>query len=160
MYGRQDIQRPSRSEPGLLLARVSVWLLAAVPIGLIASVFWSNYVKTSPTLDDADRIRGWEAVWRDLPGTALMLAIVAVGLTLAIRGGQKGAVAVALRAIWWHGGALFFLLLIILGGSADNVMTTRSANVKWLLFPVEVGVSAAAIYFSRRAVLKTVPESK
>jgi len=126
-------------------------MLALVPVGIFLSVVWSNIVNTSPTLDEATRVRGWEAAVRDLPTTIFLLAVVAIGMAIAIRAGREGATAAATTAIRAHGIALFLILVIVLGGSADNVMTTRSATVTWLLFPIEVGVPVLAVAAAQRA---------
>jgi hypothetical protein len=130
-----------------------MWMLVGIPIGLAFAIVWSNVVKTSPTLAAEERVRGWETVLRDLPASLFLIAVVVVGLLFAVRAGRTGSADAALRAIWFHGVALFFVLGILLGGSADNVMTTRSATVKWMLFPIEVGVAACAVLLARRAAV-------
>lgn len=146
--------RPMRGErfPGQRDVRRSLWMLVGVPVGIAFSIVWATFVKTSPTLADDERVRGWETVLRELPATLFLLAIIALGLLFAVRAGRRGAVAMALRAIWFHGAALFVVLLIVVGGSTENVMTTRPATVKWVLFPFEVGVCALAVLISRRAI--------
>lgn len=129
-----------------------MWMLLGVPVGIAFSIVWATFVKTSPTVADDERIRGWGTVVRELPATLFLLAVVGVGLLFAVRAGKQGLVEKARRAIWLHGAALFFVLLIVVGGSTENVMTTRPATVKWLLFPIEIGVSAAAVFISRRAI--------
>lgn len=136
---------------GRRAARMSMILLLGLPVGIAVSEIWATYVDTSPTVADADRVRGWESVVRGLPATVLFLSFFAIGLALAVRAVHRGAVRAGLRAMWWHGAALFVALLIILGGSAENVMTTRPATVKWVLFPVEVGLALGAVALARRA---------
>lgn len=135
------------------LARASVIALAGIPVGVLFLTFWAVWVDTSPTLDDADRIRGWETVWRELPATALLFAVCAVGFALAVRAGRRGAIEAAFRAIWFHAAGLFFVLLVVLNGSADNIMTTRSATVKWLLLPGQLLIVGLAVLVARAAVL-------
>lgn len=53
--------------------------------------------------------------------------------------------------MWWHGAALFVASLIVLGGSAENVMTTRPATVKWILLPIEVGIALGSVAWARRS---------
>lgn len=136
---------------GRRAARYSLALLSGLPIGIAALSIWATYVDTSPTVNDADRVRGWESVLRELPATVVFLAFFAAGLAMAVRAVHRGAVRAGLRAMWWHGAALFVALLIILGGSAENVMTTRPATVKWVLFPIEVGIALGAVALARRA---------
>lgn len=143
--------RTAQPDHGERLARRSLWMLALVPVGIFLSIVWSNIVKTSPTLDEATRVRGWESVVRDLPATLFLLAVIAIGMTIAVRAGREGATAAAKRAIRWHGIALFLILVILLGAGADNVMTTRSATVKWLLFPLEIGIPVLAVVVAGHA---------
>lgn len=79
--------------------------------------------------------------------------VVFVGFVVAVRAGQFGAVRPAMRAIWVHAVTLFVILLIVFGGSTENIMTTRPATVKWLLFPLEVLISVGAAALSRRMVV-------
>lgn len=134
----------------------SLWTLAGVPIGIVVSTLWAVVVDTSPTLSDEERIRGWGTVVRELPASLVLLAVVGVGFALAVRGGRKGAVASARRAIWLHGATLMFVLLVIVGGSTENVMTTRPSTVKWLLLPVQIGVVVLAVSFARRTMTRGV----
>lgn len=132
--------------------RASLLMLVGVPIGLVVSAVWSTIVKTSPMVADDERIRGWGTVVRELPGTAVLFAVVGVGLALAVRSGRAGSEAEARRAILWHGAALFFVLLVIVNGSAENIMTTRPATVKWLLLPAQVAVTLAVVSYCRHKV--------
>lgn len=127
-------------------------MLIAVPIGLVLLAIWQTMVDTSPTLSDEDRIRGWGTVIRELPATLLLAAVPIAGLVLAVRAGRNGAVDSAHRAVLLHGVALFFVLLVILNGSAENIMTTRPATVKWLLFPIQGGVAIVAVIAARRLI--------
>jgi len=135
---------------GRRLIRWSLLTLVGVPIGIVISAVWSTIVKTSPTVADDERIRGWGSVVRDLPATALLFAVVATGLTLAVRAGRAGSQVDALRAILWHGAALFFILLVVVNGATENIMTTRPATVKWLLLPAQVAITAGVVVFCRR----------
>lgn len=132
---------------------LSFLMLAGVPVGIAFLVLWATFVKTSPTLSDTERIRGWGTVVRELPATLFLFMVPFVGLVLAVRAGQLGSKSLALRAIWLHTVALFFILLIVFGGSAENVMTTRPATVKWLLFPVEIAIAVGSHLFCRRMVM-------
>ena len=145
--------------PGQRYLRRSYGMLVGVPVGIAFLIVWATFVKTSPTMADEERVRGWETVLRELPATLFLAAVVALGLFFAVRAGRRGAVSMAHRAIWVHGAVLFVILLIVVGGSTENIMTTRPATVKWLLFPVEVGVCALAILASRRAIKTGVPTS-
>lgn len=138
---------PSR---GRRLIRYSLLTLIGVPIGIVIVVVWSTIVKTSPTVADDERIRGWSSVVRDLPATAIVLAVVATGLVLAVRAGRAGSEVDAQRAILWHGAALFFILLVVVNGAAENIMTTRPATVKWLLLPAQVAIAAGVVALCRR----------
>lgn len=135
---------------GRRLVRYSLLTLVGVPIGIVVAVVWSTIVKTSPTVADDERIRGWGSVVRDLPTTALLFAVVTAGLTLAVRAGRAGTQVDARRAILWHGAALFFILLVVINGATDNIMTTRPATVKWLLLPVQVAITVGVVAFCRR----------
>lgn len=139
---------------GRKMARLSLWFLVGVPVGIVFLTFWANFVKTSPTLNAEDRIRGWSTVVRELPATLFLIAVVVIGMTLAVHATRLGAVRSGLRAITWHGAALFFVLLIIMSGSAENIMTTRPATVKWLLMPVQLGISLGSVYFARQYVMR------
>jgi len=150
------LMRGERS-PGQRDVRKSLWMLAGVPVGIAFSIVWATFVKTSPTVADDERIRGWETVLRELPATFFLLTVIALGLWFAVRAGRRGAVLMARRAIWIQGAALFLILQIVVGGSTENVMTTRPATVKWVLFPIEVGVCALAIFVSRRAIRTGAP---
>ena len=141
------------SRPANQSARLSFMMLAGVPVGIVFLIVWATYVKTSPTLSDTERIRGWGTVVRELPATLFLLAVPFVGLVLAVRAGQLGSKTSALRAIWLHSVALFFILLIVLGGSAENIMTTRPATVKWVLFPTEIAVAVGSAVFCRKMVV-------
>ena len=134
------------------LAKWSLITLAGIPVGILFSTFWAVWVDTSPTLSSEDRIRGWETVWRELPASLLLFAVCATGLVLAVRAGRQGATAAAFRAIWFHGAALFFVLLVVLNGSAENIMTTRPATVKWLMFPAQLLIAGLAVWGSRLLV--------
>jgi hypothetical protein len=138
--------------PGKRDLRRSMWTLVGVPVGIAFSILWATFVKTSPTVADDERIRGWDSVLRELPTTLFLLGVIALGLFLAVRAGRRGAEGGARRVVWVYGAALFFILLIVVGGSADNVMTTRSATLKWVLFPFELAVTASAVAISRRAI--------
>ena len=129
-----------------------MWMLLGVPVGIVFLTVWAVFMKTSPTTSSEDRIRGWGTVARELPATAFLFAVVAGGFLLAVRAGRLGAVSAAERAVWFHGAALFFVLLVVLGGSAENIMTTRPATVKWVLFPVEVGIVFVSVSAARRAI--------
>jgi hypothetical protein len=149
------------SRRGEQLARLSLWVLVGVPAGVVLLAVWAVYVKTSPTLSDAERVRGWGTVVRELPATLFLFGVVFVGFVLAVRAGQLGSKTTALRALWLHAAALFFILAIVFGGSAENIMTTRPATVKWLLFPLEVAIVVVCVAFSRRMIThrETVPRS-
>lgn len=147
----QTVSSGEDAPAGRRAARYSLLLLLGLPVGIAVLSIWATYVDTSPTVTDADRVRGWESVLRELPATILFVAFFAAGLAFAVRAVHHGAVRAGLRAMWWHGGALFIGLLIVLGGSAENVMTTRSATVKWVLFPVEIAVALGAVALARRA---------
>ena len=135
------------------LSRMSLYFLAGIPLGIVFLVVWSTYVDTSPTVTDEERIRGWESVVRELPATLFLILVVFAGMALAVRAGRHGEPGGALRAITLHGVGLFIVLVIVVGGSADNVMETRSATVKWILFPVEVAITALAVITARRMAL-------
>lgn len=132
------------------LVRWSLLTLVGVPIGIAFAAVWSVIVKTSPTVADDERVRGWGTVVRDLPSTALLIGVIATGLALAVRAGRAGSDVEARRAIVWHGAALFFVLLVVLNGSTENIMTTRPATVKWLLLPAQVGITMAVVVYCRR----------
>lgn len=66
-------------------------------------------VKTSPRVADDERIRGWGTVVRELPATLFLLAVVAIGLSFAVRAGRAGCEPEARRAIIWHEAALLVL---------------------------------------------------
>ena len=140
----------SASSGASRLARMSLFFLAGVPLGIVFLVVWSTYVDTSPTLSDEERIRGWESVVRELPATLSMVLVVIAGMALAVRAGRHGAIGAALQAIWLHGAGLFIVLLIVVPGSVDNIMETRSATVKWLLLPVQTAITALVVYAARR----------
>ena len=135
---------------GRRLVRYSLLTLIGVPIGIVFVVVWSTIAKTSPTVADGERIRGWGSVVRDLPATAIVLGVVATGLVLAVRAGRAGSEVDARRAILWHGAALFFILLVVINGATENIMTTRPATVKWLLLPAQVAITAGVVMLCRR----------
>ncbi|CAB4656893.1 unannotated protein [freshwater metagenome] len=132
------------------LARKSLYVLAGVPLGIVFLAVWSVLVGTSPTLSTEERIRGWESVVRELPATLTLILIVCAGIVLAIRAGRNGEVSAALQAIWLHGVGLYVVLAIVTGGSAENIMETRSSTVKWLLFPAQVVVTGLVVLAARR----------
>lgn len=138
----------SRSANGL--ARGSLLLLLGVPVGIAFLVVWSVRVDTSSTLSDEERIRGWGTVVREPPATLFLVGVVVVGMVLAVAAGRRGAIESSLRAIWLHCAALFFVLLVVMNGSADNIMETRTATVKWMLFPAQIVITSAAVYVARR----------
>ena len=119
-------------------------------MGIVFSVIWSTIVKTSPTLSDEERIRGWGTVVRELPATVFFLVVVSAGLWCAIQAASHGRKQDALRAIWVHTAALFFVLLIVMNGSTENIMTMRPSTVKWLLLPLQVCVAWSVLVVSRR----------
>ena len=135
------------------LAKWSLIALAGVPVGIAFLTFWAVWVDTSPTLSDEERIRGWETVVRELPATLFLIGVVLVGMTLAVRAGRYGATSAAQKAIWLHGVALYIVLAIVTGGSAENIMETRSSTVKWLLFPAQVAITALVVFVARKMVL-------
>lgn len=130
--------------------RASYFLLLGIPIGVVGLVAWGTYVKTSPTVDAKERIRGWESVIRELPATSFLILVCLACFALAVSGARHGAVSSAFRAIWVHGLALFFVLLVVVNGSAENIMTTRPSTVKWLLFPLQVGITLLVVFVSRQ----------
>ena len=134
--------------------RLSLFMLVGVPVGIVFSVVWATLVKTSPTVADEERIRGWGTVIRELPATLFFAAVHVAGFGLAIRAGREGEVDGAKHAIVWHGIALFIVLLIVVNGSIENIMTTRPATVKWLLFPGQIAITAAAVAFSRHRITR------
>lgn len=142
---------------GERIIRASLYLLAGVPVGLLLLVMWSTFVKTSPTVDADERIRGWESVWRELPATLFLLLVCFIGLVLAVVGARRGAVPQASRLIWMYGAALFFVLLVVMNGSAETIMTTRASTVKWVLLPVQVGITALVVCIARRQAAQTLP---
>lgn len=135
---------------GTRLIRRSLLMLIGVPLGIVLIAVWSVIVKTSPSVADDERIRGWGTIIRELPATIFVFAVIAVGLVLAVRAGRAGSDVEARRAIVWHGAALFFVLLVVLNGSTENIMTTRPATVKWLLLPAQVGITTAVVVYCRR----------
>ena len=148
------------SRPGFPLAHrttaqkyalASLWTLALVPVGIVFAAAWAIYVDTSPTLSDEERVRGWGTVVRELPSSLFLLAVVVTGFALAVRAGRLGERRRAATAIGLHGAALFFILLVVMNGSAENIMTTRPATVKWLLLPVQVAVTGVAVWTARRS---------
>jgi len=94
-----------------------------------------------------------ETVVRELPATLFLIGVVLVGITLAVRAGRYGATSAAQKAIWLHGVALYIVLAIVKGGSAENIMETRSSTVKWLLFPAQVAITALVVYTARRMAI-------
>lgn len=145
------VDREVRTSQGDRLLRASRLSLIGVPVAIVVLVVWENVVSTSAMLDDAERIRGWESVLRELPASLLLLLPAAVGLVLAVRAARHGAVAGAMRTITWHGIALAVVLVILGSGAVEDVMRTRPSTVKWLLFPVELAIAAGAVYAARRA---------
>ena len=127
-------------------------MLIGVPVGNVFSAVWATIVKTSPRVADDERIRGWGTVVRELPATLFLLAVVAIGLSFAVRAGRAGCEPEAQRAIIWHEAALPLILLIVMNGSTENIMTTRPATVKWLLLPLQLGVTAGATALCRRRI--------
>ena len=132
-------------------ALASLWTLALVPVGIVFATAWAIYVDTSPTLSDEERIRGWGTVVRELPSSLFLLVVVVTGFVLAVRAGKMGEKRRSATAIGLHGAALFFILLVVMNGSAENIMTTRPATVKWLLLPVQVLVTGVAVWTARRS---------
>ncbi len=139
---------------GERLARLSLLALLGVPVGIVFLTVWAVHAKTSPTVADEERIRGWGTVVRELPATAFLFMVVFVGFVLAVRAGQLGSTRTLMRAVWLHTAALFLVMLIVVGGSAENIMTTRSATVKWLLFPLEIAIVLGVHLWCRHAVLR------
>ena len=130
--------------------------LATIPVGLIFLTVWAVIVDTSATLSEEERIRGWGTVVRELPATIFLMSLPLVGLVLAVLAGHRGSVDKALRSVTFHGVALFFVQLVIMNGSAETIMTTRSATVKWMLLPFQVGVTLLAVLTARRSVSRHV----
>ncbi len=131
---------------------ISYGFLIAVPVALIFLAFWQTWVDTSPTLSDAERLRGWGIVVRELPATLLLVALPIFGLFCAVKAGRYGARSSASRAVLIHGVAMFFVLLVVMNGSAENIMTTRPATVKWLLFPLQIACGVMSVFISRKAI--------
>lgn len=131
-------------------------VLVAIPVGLVFLTVWAVIVDTSPTLNPDERIRGWGTVVRELPATVFLVAVPLGGLVLAVMAGRRGSVDRARRAISFHGIALFFVLLVIMNGSAENIMTTRPSTVKWLLLPIQIGITLLAVFTARRSVSREV----
>lgn len=152
MKGPSSLPSDPEGAAGARAARASMRCLMGVPVGIAFSIVWSTIVRTSPTVADDKRVRGWGTVLRDLPATVVLLGVVAAGMSLAVRAGRQGAVSRARRAIWFHGAALLLVLLIIMNGATENIMTTRPSTVKWVLFPVQLGLTAGAVFLARRAV--------
>ena len=134
------------------MSAIATWLLVGVPVGLAWFIIWPGIVKTSPTTADADRIRGWESVVRELPATVPFIGIVVFGMFLGAKAARTGAVRRGMLAVRLHAVAMVGILLIVLGGSADNIMTTRSASVKWFLFPIDVGLPLLCYLAAKRSV--------
>jgi ABC-type arginine transport system permease subunit len=70
---------------GERLARLSLLALLGVPVGIVFLTVWAVHAKTSPTVADEERIRGWGTVVRELPATAFLFMVVFVGFVLAVR---------------------------------------------------------------------------
>ena len=136
------------------LSRVATWLLVGLPIGLIWLIIWSGLVKTSPTTDDTVRVRGWESVLRELPATVPFVAVGFLGMLVGTVVARSGEVSSGMRAVKRHAIALVVVLGFVFGGSADNIMTTRSASVKWLLFPIEVGIPLGCCFLAKSSVAR------
>lgn len=127
-----------------------MWMFLGVPAGIAWLAMWAVWVDTSPTVAEADRIRGWGTVVCELPGTLPLVGVPLAGMALAVLAGRAGSLERARQAIWFHGGALFLALLIVMNGSTENIMTTRPSTVKWLLLPLQVAITGAAVWGSRR----------
>ena len=145
----------SSESPRNRLGAIATWLLIGVPLGLAWFIIWPGIVKTSPTTADEERVRGWASVVRELPATVPFILVPLVGMLLGALAARSGSVSRGVRALRLHAVAMVGVLLIVLGGSADNVMTTRSATVKWLLFPFEIGLPLALYLVARSSVAKT-----
>jgi len=63
---------------------------------------------------------------------------------------RKGPTSTGRLAIWCSSVGLLFALMIIVLGSAETVMATRWATVKWLLFPFLVAIAWLALLAARR----------
>ena len=137
---------------GRRLLRWSRIALGTVPVGIVLLIVWSTVVKTSPSVADDERVRGWRTVARELPATTLLFAILAGGLVFVVLAGRAGRAAEAQRALLWHGAALFLVLLIVVNGSAENIMTTRATTMKWALFPAQAGITALVVLICRRLI--------
>jgi hypothetical protein len=126
-------------------ARIAFTMLfAGVPLSLILVGAWSIWMGTSSLGgDESTLVRGWEGVLRNAPALALMLGVVVTSFVFAAHALRHGA-RYGNLALWFSSAGLLFVLATITRDCAEVVMETRSATVAWILFAVDVVVTAAA----------------
>jgi hypothetical protein len=121
-------------------------------VALVASGIWSMLVGTSsPGADEADLVRGWEGVLRNLPGYAVLIGVAAAGVWFAVKAGIHGSersrpalIATCL--------VLLLALTSVTRDSAEVVMTTRAATVSWMLFAGDAVVVGLVCLMARQRI--------
>lgn len=140
-------QTPSRGDRD---ARASLLtILIGVPLSLIAASFWALAVNTaSMGGPESDLVQGSAGVLRNIPATILLLAVPITGFAFAARAARQSARNANL-AVWACTIGLLLVLVVIAGSTVDSMMTRRDATVKWMLFPLEIAIAAAAQLIAR-----------
>jgi hypothetical protein len=135
--------------------RLALGALALLVFGgaaaLVASVFWGQWVKTSSLLEAEERVRGWTALWRDLPMAVIAWSVPIAAMVLAVRACRRGSASLGRAVIWASGGVLFVVSVSLIGGEVESAMTGSHPELKWMLLPVSIAISAGGTYLALRA---------
>ena len=135
--------------------RLARWALGVLIVGgaaaLAATVVWGVWMKISSTLDEEDRVRGWTAVLRGLPTAVIAWAVPITAMVLAVRACRRGSVSLGRAVIWLSGAVLFIVSISIIGGTIESAVTGSHPELKWMMLPVSITISAGSTYFALRA---------
>ena len=108
-------------------------------------------MKTSSTLDEAERVRGWTAVLRDHPMATVAWSVPVGAMVLAVRACRRGSTSLGRTAIWLGGVVLFVVSVSLIGGEVESALTGSHPELKWMLLPVSIAISATGTFLALRA---------
>lgn len=153
--GAEDELASGRYGPPGSGDRLARWALGVLIVGgaaaLAASLVWGVWMKISSTLDDEDRVRGWTAVLRGLPTAVIAWSVPIVAMALAVGACRRGSVSLGRTVIWLAGVVLFIVSISIIGGTIESAVTGSHPELKWMLLPVSIAISAGSTFLAFRA---------
>lgn len=148
-----------QTAPGAGGDRLALWalglLLGGGAAALAFSVVWGQWMKISDTVDAEDRVRGWAAVVRTVPTAAVAWSIPLAAMVLAVRACGRGSVSLGRAVIWLCGVVLFVVSISIIGGTVESALGSHP-ELKWMLLPVSIAISAGSAVLALRAANRQI----